>query len=308
MKFRIAALCAAVTVFAAASLPAQIMVTRTVVVAPIGDSTDFALSFPQPRFFIEASRGYGSSEDNQAWNIKMGGMFQINPWGGRSVLVGLFGHELTSNPYNSIGYNPRGALWDENALFMQRRDGYDWHTGIFFRCRHEIDASQPTDERLPDSLHVPTSRLIGLAGVQAGVTTHELRLSPGLRARGFVRAEGYFHNKDDRGPDLVGGPDWRDAAAAFSFGARVSLIQSHAAQLYGRAWGSTMVFDGARTPGGLRAASNGRIEAGIRGWGRVGGADLFAAYEHFFDDLSRPAPQTSDVISVGLRVTSSEFF
>jgi hypothetical protein len=69
-----------------------------------------------------------------------------------------------------------------------------------------------------------------------------------------------------------------------------------------------MLFDGAQTPGGVRAASNGRVEAGIRGWAMPGGADLFAAYEHFFDDLSRPTPQTSNVISVGIRVTSSEFF
>ena len=289
-------------------LPAQIMVTRNVVVAPIGDSADFAARFPQPRFFIEASRGYGSSEDNQAWNIKMGGMFQISPWGGRSVLLGLFGHELTSNPYNSIGYNPRGALWDENALFMQRRTHFDWHTGVFFRCRHEIDASQPTDERLPDSLHVPTARLIGLAGFQAGITTHERPIGARMRARAFVRAEGYFHNKDTRSPALLGGPDWRDAVGAFTFGGRVAISPAPAAQVYGRFWGSTMVFAGGRTPGGPTAASNGRVEAGLRGWGMPGGADLFAAYEHFFDDLSRPLPQTSDVISIGIRVTSSEFF
>ena len=284
------------------------MTTRTVVVGPIADTADGKSRFPQPRFFIEASRGYGSSEDNQAWNIKMGGMFQISPWGGRSVLVGLFGHELTSNPYNSIGYNPRGALWDENAFFMQRREWFDWHTGVFFRCRHEIDSSLPTDERLPDSLHVPTSRLLGLAGVQAGVSTHEVRLSPRLRGRAFIRAEGYFHNKDSRSPALIGGPDWRDAMGAVSFGGRVAFSAHKAAQLYGRVWASTMLFEGAHTPGGIRAASNGRVEAGIRGWAMPGGADLFAAYEHFFDDLSRPTPQTSNVISVGIRVTSSEFF
>ena len=154
MRISTPGILAAAVVLCAASLPAQIMITRTVVVGPIADTADGKSRFPQPRFFIEASRGYGSSEDNQAWNIKMGGMLQISPWGGRSVLVGLFGHELTSNPYNSIGYNPRGALRDENALF----------------------------------------------------------------------------------------------------------------------------------------------------------ADLFAAYEHFFDDLSRPTPQTSNVISVGIRVTSSEVF
>ena len=304
----LAAAIGAAVVVGGASLPAQMYVTRNVLIAPVADTSRAVSSFPQPRFFIEASRGYGSSEDNQAWNIKMGGMFQVRPWGGRSVLVGLFGHELTSNPYNSIGYNPRGALWDENALFMQSRDRFDWHTGVFFRCRHEIDSALPTDERLPDSLHVPTSRLLGLAGVQAGVTTHELRLGTRTSGRAFVRAEGYFHNKDARAPTLLGGPDWRDAMGATSIGGRVSLHFRRSAQLYGRVWGSTMLFQGAHTPDGVWAASSGRVEAGIRGWAMPGGADLFAAYEHFFDDLSRPVPQASDVISVGIRVTSSEFF
>jgi hypothetical protein len=285
---------------------AQMLVTRNVVVAPVM-AKDSAERFPSPRFFIEASRGYGSLQDNQAWNIKMGGMFQVSPWGGRSVLVGLFAHELTSNPYNTLGYNPRGALWDENALFVQRRKAFDRHSGLFFRCRHEIDSALPTDERIPDSLHVPTSRLLGLAGVQAGITTHELALTPRLRWRGYVRAEGYFHNKDDRAPNLPGGPDWRDALAAGTIGGRVSFAPRLGARLYGRAWMTTMTFQGTRTDG-LRAASNGRAEVGVRGWGTPGGADLYTAYEYFFDDLASPLPQTSKVISVGLRVTSSEFF
>lgn len=170
---------------------AQMLVTRNVVVAPIGKK-DSVERFPQPRFFIEASRGYGSLQDNQAWNIKMGGMFQVTLGDGRSALLGLFGHELTSNPYNALGYNPRGALWDENALFVQRRNSFDWHSGLFFRCRHEIDSALPTDERLPDSLHVPTSRLLGLAGVQAGITTHEIPVRGRLRARGYVPSRGIF--------------------------------------------------------------------------------------------------------------------
>ena len=285
---------------------AQMLVTRNVVVAPIG-KRDSVERFPQPRFFIEASRGYGSIQDNQAWNIKMGGMFQVTLGDGRSGLLGLFGHELTSNPYNSLGYNPRGALWDENALFVQRRNSFDWHSGLFFRCRHEIDSALPTDERLPDSLHVPTSRLLGLGGVQAGVTTHEIPLGRRLRGRGYVRAEAYFHNKDERAPKLEGGPDWRDAFAASTIGGRLSFAPRPGAQIYGRAWMSTMTFQGSRTDE-FAAKSNGRAEVGVRGWATPAGADVFAAYEYFYDDLASPLPQTSKVISVGIRVTSSEFF
>ena len=284
---------------------AQMLATRNVMIAPALDSAGGAVQgFPQPRFWIEAARGWGSKGGEQAWNIKLGGTFQIEVDGGRTVLMGVFAHELTSNPYNDLGYNPRGAIWDENAFVVRRHPLGDSYLGVMFRCRHELDNANGADERLPDSLQVPTARILGLGGVQLGFTTREIARR-GAAARAYVRVEGYFHAKDDRAPDLRGGPDWRDAIGTLAAGARVSRSLRPGVTLYSRGWMSMMAF---RPEDGLTSRANARIELGVRGWGTPGGMDFHVAYERFFDDLSRPMPQPNKALFAGIRVSPSEMF
>lgn len=296
---------AAFIVVCAPAAGAQMLATRNVMIAPAIDSAGGAISgFPQPRFWIEAARGWGSKGGEQAWNIKLGGSFQIEIDGGRTVLLGVFAHELTSNPYNDLGYNPRGAIWDENAFVVRRHPLGDAYLGVMFRCRHELDNADGSDERLPDSLRVATARILGLGGGQLGFTTKEFSRR-GTTVRGYVRVEGYFHTKDERAPDLRDAPDWRDAIGTFAAGARVSRPLRPGLTLYSRGWMSVMAF---RPEDGMTSRANARVELGLRGWGTPGGMDFHVAYERFFDDLSRPVPQPNKALFAGIRVTPSEMF
>ena len=271
---------------------------------PLAADTNGVSSTPKVSGLIEAQRGYGSAENAQAWNIKSAVLVEVHRPGARSALIGLFANELTSNPYNDLGYNPRGSIWEENVLFFQRRRRLDWYAGLFFRSRHELDAATPVNELSPDSASGPTARVIGISGYRGAL----LVSGPphwAMRARVQLQLERYWHWKEIRIPDEPGGPYWPNASTAATVGGSLSRAVRPAIMPYGRGWMTTVLFNRKRrVDRSPRFEINGRIEGGLR-FGRRGGLDVFGAYERFFDEMSRPRPVATGVGYVGARFSAA---
>jgi hypothetical protein len=62
-----------------------------------------------------------------------------------------------------------------------------------------------------------------------------------------------------------------------------------------------MIFSKGPDGDGVRFAPHWRAEVGAAASGRGGSAELFAAYERMFDDVTRPIPQRSGVLGLGIR-------
>jgi len=274
-------------------LLAQLIVSRNVMPLTVSDSAPHGF-LPSISFYGEAQRGFGSTDHELAWDVKIGGVLELFRWN-RSALVAVIGHELTANPFNSIGFNPRGAIWEETVLFLRRARAFDWHVGAFHRCRHEIDNSHPPDESQIDPAYVPTARLLSLTGVHAGLASRYLSLGPATTLQWFVRAERYATTTDNREPRNRDAPFWKRALGAAGAGSRLRRDLGGERQLYARGWASAIVFSGS-------TAMQWRTEVGASAAGRGGALDLFAAYERTFDDVTRPTPRASGVFGVGMRI------
>lgn len=274
-------------------LSAQLTVIRTFWPLTVRDTTPPGF-LTRIDFYGEAQRGFGSAEDELAWDVKIAGVLELYRWNARTALVAFAGHELTANPFNSIGFNPRGAIWEETVFLVRRASSVDWHVGLFHRCRHEIDNSHPPDESAIDPSYEPTARLLSLTGLHAGIAGHSASLGAAT-LQWFVRAEGYATTTDNREPRNTVAPYWKNAIGSTAAGGRIARDLSASQRLYARAWASFMFFSG------IDVETQWRGEVGYRATGRGGGVDLFVAYERTFDDVTRPIPQPSQVLGVGIR-------
>lgn len=285
--------------------PAQLMVNRSV--WPLTHAADSGVAGLLPRldFIGEAQRGFGSADDELAWDIRFIGLLELWRWRNSqsprqapySALIAVVGHQLSANPYNSIGFNPRGAAWEENLLFVRHQRTFEWHVGAFHRCRHEIDNTHAPDETRQDPAYEPTERLLSLTGIQAGLST--MTDSSGtLRWRGTLRIERYAQTTDNRVPRNTDPPYWKDAVAAVAGSVRLSRPAGDRRWLYAGLWTSVMLFS---NDGRTTGEPVWRGEIGVESTGYRGGVALFMAFEQTFDDVSRPMPQRSSVLAAGAR-------
>jgi hypothetical protein len=281
-------------------MPAQLVVSRNFWPLNVVDTAPAGF-LPRIDFYGEAQRGFGSAEDELAWDVKIAGVLELYRWNARTALVAFAGHELTANPFNSIGFNPRGAIWEETVFLVRRASALDWHVGLFHRCRHEIDNSHPPDESAIDPSYVPTARLLSLTGVHVGIASADKSLGSPAVLQWFVRVEGYATTTDNRTPRNTVDPYWKRALGATAGGARIAKDVGSTQQVYARGWGSVMLFSGGPDESGVDGETQWRGEVGYRATGRGGGVDFFVAYEQTFDDVTRPFPHPSRVIGVGLR-------
>lgn len=288
-----------------AAAGAQLAVLRTTTAAPLDMQP--GRRFPSPAFVGDLARGFGSTDGARAWNATLRGLVQIRTRGGRLALVGELANEMTANPYNAGGLNPRGTAWEEDVRLVGRLPYVDVQLGTFFRCRHEVDGATPIDER-PNVPATPvTARVVMNKGIELGAASRELTFGRRLRARVAGSVDRFTAREDWRVPVTTTGPSWAQATGRATGTVRLSVVASRWAEPYVRAWGSTTAFraaDGAPA----RHGRGTRVETGVR-FGNTGGRfDLFAVREALFDDLSHANPAPSRVVGFGVRAASAAFF
>jgi hypothetical protein len=295
-------LCTLILLFTTNSLQAQIAVMRNYFPAPLEDTTYEKGLFGKLAFSAEGSRGFGSALGEQAWNIKYIGFVELYRFNRNSAIAGSLGHEFTANPHNEISFHMRGAIWNETIAYFHKLKPITFEAGITHHCRHEIDNSIPADERevIPD--YVPTRRLIVLTSPYISVQSSWLKVKK-LQARFYSRLNLYTYAVDGRRPSTNMEQSLEYVRASALIGARLNYLLSEKLQLYTRGFYNPVYF--------IEDApfkNNFRLEAGGAALGEKGNFELFAAYEYFFDDMSRPYPLPSNVVSIGIRGRSAMLF
>ncbi len=290
-----------------AAARAQPAVLRTSEVAVL--EVDSGRIFPRPVFAGDFARGFGSTEDAHAWNLTLSGTVALRTRGGGTALVGRVGHEMTANPYNSGGLNPRGTAWEETLGVLQRVGGVELNAGVFFRCRHEVDATTPLDERPGAPPSRVGTRIVMTKGVSLGLGSRDVRLSARTRLRGAASVDRFTAREDWRVPLTVDGPSWARASGRVTGTLRVAHALRAGVEPYARGWTTTVLFAPSTEPGSVRRGTGARLELGSRlGRPGAGAVDVFVVGERFFDDLTNPVPQRSRVVSVGVRLGSHALY
>lgn len=287
---------------ATAPVSAQVSIMRNYFPAPLEDTTYRKGMFGKLAFSAEGSRGFGSALGEQAWNMKYIGFVELYRFNKNAAVAGSLAHEFTANPHNEIRFHMRGAIWNETVSFFYKLRPLTLELGVTHHCRHEIDNSVPPDELKVLPSYRPTRRLIILTGPYVSVQSNWLGKSR-LRSRFYSRLNLYTYYVDGRRPQVNMEQSLDYVRASALLGCRFNYAVKEKVQLYARGWINPTYF--------IQDApfkTNMRMEAGAGLPGRKGSFELFTAYEHFFDDMSRPYPLPSDVISVGIRGRSHELF
>lgn len=280
---------------------AQIMASRAASVVTL-DTAVTPGFFTRSVFAAELQRARHSTADDLAWTIRTAGVWELYRWSDALALSGAAHQEVVANPYTSLGFNPRGVTWEEQLTLTHGATHALWQLGLFHRCRHEIDNSDPADQRTLQPEFVPAKRVVVLSGMQAAVLMRAMRVGM-TRMRGALRVERYLAREDTRVPLAGGNPDWAHASTTVSGFARAER-SGGSVRPYARAWGALPIFGGQQSsvPGG-----NARLEAGARFTGTAGGVDLFAAAETVLDDLATVTPRRSRLLGLGFRLSGDAF-
>lgn len=281
---------------------AQISVMRNYFPAPLEDTTYQKGFFGKLAFSAEGSHGFGSAEGEQAWNIKYIGFVELYRFSESSAIAGSLSHEFTANPYNEIRFHMRGAIWNETLAYFHRLKALTLEAGVTHHCRHEIDNTVNQNELIYNPDYEPTRRLIVLTGPYFSLQSNWLGKNK-LSARFYGRVNLYTFHVDGRRPEVNFEQSLDYVRASSVLGMRVNYSLGKNVFLFNRNWYNPVYFiedDPWK--------SNSRIEVGVGVKGGKGDFELFSGYERFFDDMSRPYPLASDVISVGIRGRSKDLF
>lgn len=254
---------------------------------------------------------------DRAWNVRLGGYFEIYRFTPESAIVGYAFHEMNANALNDISFNPRAAQWEERIELtnLLRFDdaivfGGGLSAGVFHRCKHDIDNS---DDEINDTPS-PTSlakRVLILTGASLTYSLNPIRGKIFGRQLGInaeLRGEYYASAADTRYPLNTIGRSWSDARAAFYAAIGYEYQIGPRSQVTLRMQTSSMFF---RSTDLLQATieTNARVELGYRYSSKKGSTfTVYYCYESLFDEIVRVVPQAVNVHSIGIRTQPSEFW
>lgn len=287
----------------AVSASAQLLSTRNLTVCPLSDSTSTGF-FAHSMFFGAIERGFGSAGDDRAWEAMFGGQIDLYRWhGGRQTLFARFAMATLANALNDIGFNPRGVQWEEDlGVSFPLGANYALEAGLTYRCKHDIDNSDPYNSDIPRDSGPAEKRVLIIGGPYAQLIPHELRLCETMRLRAAERIDVYFVREDHRFPTDYAWSMDPNICVSFCTSARLTWDVASAMNLYLR-FNSTALS----TVRSLTIYEE-HIELGTHFAGSAGGMDLFAAYDNLSDDLSVPYRRMSEYWGIGLRLSGSNTF
>ena len=277
----------------AAPVGAQLQVSRGTF-APRPDSAERG----RLQGLVEVQRAPGAGESDLGWEYRIVLFVPLVHPTRHTELVAQLGQEMWATPERRLSFDPRAAIWEERlALARTGRSGWRWEGGLFWRCRHELDAYDR-----PDSASgAPTKRVVTLAGFDGGVTSPEWRPWRGAtHVRLQLTAQSFVTTDDSRVPKNVRVPRWSDARGSWTLTLHGATRGPARSEPYVRAWHAMVLF---REPQREWRAAQ-RLEGGVRLGGATRPVDLLVAIERTFDDLMRPAPHASRALLLGVRLAS----
>lgn len=272
-----------VVVLGALELPAQELVTAHHIYAPTAATALL-------------HRGFGSAGDERAWTVVLAMSLPLAQLRDSLWLVGVASHLLQANSLNDIGFNPRGARWEEQLVLLWQRVPWTVYGGLLHFCKHEIDNADPPDTDEPVAGYQPTKRVIILHGPLAGAQYRHgwgagWQAALELRAYAFLIAQDYRVRGTD---ELRWRRLWSSLMMRGSLAVPLGILRSFVQGMCRLA-----LF---RKPVVARYEWRAEIGAGIDSFPVV----IFAYGEQLFDDLARPFPHPSRSFGVGLRWNGNE--
>lgn len=254
---------------------------------------------------VDLQHAPSASRSAAAWTYRIALHVPIAQITRRIELSTQLGHEMVATPANAMGFDPRGAIWEERLTMGGPVHGrWWWSGGVFLRCRHDVDngpaGDEPTEiDAAPD--RVAERRVVVLSGIRLSLRAPELR-SPGgrLRVGAESAVERYSGNLDSRAPTNRNPPYWRDARGAWSMTVRASVAGPANTEWFARGWNAAVLFRDGR--GGVRSSN--RVEAGLRFARSTHPFDVLVAHERTFDDMLSAAPRAARTLYFGMRVAS----
>lgn len=296
---------------------AQLMPARNFVVAPqIGADSTFGF-FTHAVFFGEAQRGIGPTRGDMAWVATIGGAIELYRWDSSFALHTKFAQSTFANDLNDIGFNPRAAWWQEEVGMTytthhhKELDAFgddttprtvrnEYELGLTYRCKHDIDNSDPYNSDIPSAAGAAQKRVLILGGAYLSIGIDRWFVSR-LRCRVNFRLEGFLLAEDNRFPADSLAWSWSNARVSYSYSARVDWQLSPSWIPYVR-FGSGGID---RSFFGHRAVDL-SAELGNHFSGASGGIDVFGGFA-IIDPLSIPGPEgrPGRVFMLGLRMSGA---
>ena len=288
----------------AASLQAQIKPSRSVFNEPLDNQLP-AGAAADAWFAAEAFRGGGSYEGEQDWQFRLHGYIEPYRFGSDSssiVTTSLqFHHELTANPYNDLGFNPRTARWEEQLLVHVRLAPFTLQGGWFHRCKHEIDNSERPDD-IKDPAYEPTRRVLIISGPTITGVSPEVHTPVGT-IRAQLGGEWYVVNEDYRTPDSVTTGLWNGLQASVWARGQIRWALSSTVRAGGSYYISFPFFTNRYgAPDDIVVPHEARAELYLSLVSERAFVSVVAAADHTWDEVAFLSAQPTTVLQLGLRV------
>lgn len=290
------------------SLEGQLLTTRGLFVAAQRDSVSKSRVLPRAELLAEFEYRTVQAKTYASSSYKLATLVDVVRLTRTTALSVLLATEMTFAPDNSLGFDPRGVVWEEQLALFGRTRSLTWSVATFLRCRHDVDNGTPI-EPLPESPTIlARGRTIVLPGTQIGLSGPEWRPTGRLALRLGGTLEGYIAPEDRRTPITRVSPQWSDAVGALGLTIRARLALHERAAIYARSWQSHVLFNESAGAGMLHQRTNARAELGLRLRGPGGGADLFVVRERTFDDVMAVQPRRFAATSIGVRLSGESLF
>lgn len=254
----------------------------------------------------EMYRSWGSYEHEQAWQLRVHAVvepyrFSADADSSIAWTTSLeFHQELTANPMNDIGFNPRTARWEEQLLVHAAGSWWSARAGWFHRCKHDIDNTQaPNDDT--STFYSPIQRTLILSGPTIGAMTAPI-VSRDWSFRLAGGAEWYVVNEDYRVPvsSLTGSWNGMQGALWFRGDATVNLAESF---LIGARYYISIPWFTNRygAPDDIVIPHDARAELFATLFSHAAVMDVVISAEHTFDEVAYLNAMPSTYLQFGLR-------
>jgi hypothetical protein len=284
------------------------MVTRNVIPITDIDTAKRSQLFETLEFSPELARGSGSYLGDMDWSFKLIGFAEVYRFNNDMSLAFLLGHELNSNPHNDIAFNPRKAIWEENLSLYQTKNNLSYSVGIFHRCKHDIDNTDPPFENKP----MPDFQIINRVLILNGLNFRlgYIRKFRNINITSQLNGEYYILSRDYKSPqnelikslasyqDLIG-------SLRLSSIAEYKLNTTLSVRLF---YSLATIFSNEKSY--LRDSKinyDGRIELALGINGRTNSADIFVSYESMFEETTQIMPLKTNFWHIGLRLRPQTF-
>lgn len=256
----------------------------------------------------EVYRGWGSFGHEQAWQLRLHAVAEPYRFSDSTSPIAWttsmeFHHELTSNPMNNIGFNPRTARWEEQLLIHAADTWWSARAGWFHRCKHDIDNTEaPNDDTTV--AYSPIRRTLILSGPTIAALTAPI-VSRDWSFRFGGGAEWYIVHEDYRTPASSVLGSWKGLRGALWVHGAASLVVGDFVRLNTQYYLSLPWFASRHGAiGNTSVPLEARAELSATMFSFSAAMDAVFSFEHTFDEVAFHSAMPSTHFQLGLRFRS----